>query len=69
MLFGLSWDFVGDLAETVALMWPADAARANAELSLSDVVEGLQTTPKDELPAPRRATGSIGSTRTDAGRC
>lgn len=51
ILFGLSWDFVGDLAETVALMWPADAARANAELSLSDVVEGLQTTPKEELPA------------------
>jgi DNA ligase-1 len=51
ILFGLSWDFVGDLAETVALMWPADAARANAELSLSDVVEGLRTTPKDELPA------------------
>jgi DNA ligase-1 len=51
ILFGLSWDFVGDLAETVALMWPADAARANAELSLSDVVEGLQTTAKEELPA------------------
>ncbi|MGH6949833.1 MAG: cisplatin damage response ATP-dependent DNA ligase, partial [Vitreimonas sp.] len=51
ILFGLSWDFVGDLAETVALMWPADTARANAELSLSDVVEGLQTTPKDQLPA------------------
>ncbi len=51
ILFGLSWDFVGDLAETVALMWPADAARANAGLSLSDVVEGLHSTPKDELPA------------------
>jgi len=51
VLFGLSWDFVGDLAETVALMWPAADTRANAELSLSDVVEGLQTTPKDKLPA------------------
>ncbi len=51
VLFGLSWDFVGDMAETVALMWPADAARANAQLSLSDVVEGLQTTPKEKLPA------------------
>ena len=51
VLFGLSWDFVGDLAETVALMWPASDARANAELSLSDVVEGLQTTPKERLPA------------------
>src|SRR3712207_2138129 len=23
VLFGLSWDYVGDLSETVALMWPA----------------------------------------------
>jgi DNA ligase-1 len=50
VLFGLSWDFVGDMAETVALMWPADETRANAQLTLSDVVEGLQTTPKNELP-------------------
>jgi len=51
VLFGLSYDFVGDLAETVALMWPADAARANAQLTLTDVVEGLRAAPKDELPA------------------
>jgi DNA ligase-1 len=51
VLFGLSWDFVGDLAETVALMWPANETRYNAELTLSDVVEGLDTTPKAELPA------------------
>jgi DNA ligase-1 len=50
-LFGLSYDFVGDLAETVALMWPADAARANAQLTITDVVEGLQTIPKAELPS------------------
>ncbi len=51
VLFGLSYDFVGDLAETVALMWPADQTRANAQLSITDVVEGLRATPKDELPA------------------
>ncbi|MGE0739997.1 MAG: cisplatin damage response ATP-dependent DNA ligase [Hyphomonadaceae bacterium] len=51
ILFGLSYDFVGDLAETVALIWPANAARANAELTITDVVEGLTATPKDELPA------------------
>ncbi|MGQ0531974.1 MAG: cisplatin damage response ATP-dependent DNA ligase [Caulobacteraceae bacterium] len=51
VLFALSWDYVGDLAETVALMWPADTARANAQLTIADVVEGLQTTPKEELPA------------------
>ena len=27
VLFGLSYDYVGDLAETVALIWPADPAR------------------------------------------
>lgn len=50
VLFGLSYDFVGDLAETVALMWPVDETRANAQLTLTDVVEGLQTTPKEKLP-------------------
>jgi len=28
VLFGLSWDYVGDLSETVALMWPAHAPSA-----------------------------------------
>src|SRR6185295_8047610 len=50
-LLHLSYDYVGDLAETVALLWEPRAARANAELSLSDVVEGLATTAKDDLPA------------------
>lgn len=50
VLFGLSWDFVGDMAETVSLIWPADETRANAQLTITDVVEGLQTTPKGELP-------------------
>ncbi len=30
VLFGLSYDYVGDLSETVALMWPADPARTAA---------------------------------------
>ena len=52
VLLGLSCDFVGDMAETIALMWePREDVRANAELSLSDVVDGLQTIPKAELPA------------------
>src|SRR5919201_3127989 len=25
VLFGLSWDYVGDLSETIALLWPAPA--------------------------------------------
>jgi DNA ligase-1 len=50
-LLHLSYDYVGDLAETVALLWEARDARANAELSLSDVVEGLTALKKEDLPA------------------
>lgn len=49
VLFGLSYDFVGDLAETVALMWPGEP-RANRTPPLSEIVEGLATTAKLELP-------------------
>jgi DNA ligase-1 len=52
VLFGLSHDYVGDLSETIALMWPADPHhRPNATPSLSDVVETLSTLGKAELPA------------------
>ena len=53
-LFELSYDYVGDLSETVALMWPAsdrnDAVPAK-QLSLTAVVESLATLGKSELPA------------------
>jgi DNA ligase 1 len=53
MLFGLSYDFVGDLSETVALMWPAPAQkRAGTEPpTLSSVVTTLATLGKAQLPA------------------
>src|SRR5260221_3284373 len=52
VLFELSYDYVGDLSETVALMWPADPAkRSNAVPSLSDVIETLSTLGKSQLPA------------------
>ena len=39
VLFELSYDYVGDLSETVALMWPADPAkRPNAVPSLFEVI-------------------------------
>src|SRR5436190_16225373 len=51
VLFELSYDYVGDLSETVALMWPVDPAhRPNATPSLSDVVETLATLGKAQLP-------------------
>ena len=39
-LFHLSYDYVGDLAETVALVWPAKHG-ANREPELSEVVDSL----------------------------
>ena len=51
-LFALSYDYVGDLSETVALMWPTDPHhKPNAVPSLTDVVEALDTLGKAQLPA------------------
>lgn len=49
VLFALSYDYVGDLAETVALMWPARGG-ANEIPHLSDIVAGLNETTKADLP-------------------
>jgi DNA ligase 1 len=49
VLFGLSYDFVGDLAETAALMWPGET-RANRAPALSEIVEELASTAKLDLP-------------------
>ena len=71
VLFGLSWDYVGDLSETVALMWPKRPPAGEAGLghnnpppsvpTLAEVIEGLSSTRKVELPGlvsdwPRRAS-------------
>jgi len=51
LLFELSYDYVGDLAETVALIWqPADTRPNRLPPTLSDVVHTLHTTPKTTLP-------------------
>jgi len=52
VLFDLSYDYVGDLSETVALMWPvpAEAIRSNRDLKLSDVIDTLSTLGKAQLP-------------------
>jgi DNA ligase-1 len=49
-LFRLSYDYVGDLAETIALIWPARPG-ANMAPSLSDVVDGLHSAKRGESPA------------------
>mgnify|MGYP001943784362 FL=1 len=47
-LFALSYDFVGDLAETIALLWEGEGG---ATLSVTDAVRLLETTGKAGLPA------------------
>src|SRR3990167_11338631 len=44
-LFRWSYDYVGDLAETVALVWLAPPG-ANREPELSEVVDALRTAPR-----------------------
>jgi DNA ligase-1 len=52
VLFDLSYDYVGDLSETVALMWPAPEGGATLKTpSLSEVVDGLSTLGKSQMPA------------------
>lgn len=48
LLFRLSYDYVGDLAETVSLLWPGDGGGAPG---LAEVVERLRTLSRSEAPA------------------
>jgi DNA ligase-1 len=54
VLFALSYDYVGDLSETVALMWPSSPLSVSRgegrEPTLSDVVTTLASLGKTELP-------------------
>src|SRR5438477_2359119 len=52
VLFELSYDYVGDLSETVALMWPGPsegAEQGKSDLGLTTVVETLATLGKAQL--------------------
>lgn len=51
LLFGLSYDYVGDLAETVALIWPARAEAAAHVPELGEIVDALRLSPRDRVPA------------------
>ncbi|MFZ1991884.1 MAG: cisplatin damage response ATP-dependent DNA ligase [Alphaproteobacteria bacterium] len=48
-LFAWSYDYVGDLAETISLIWPKGEANAPPH-SLGEIVEALQHTSKTSLP-------------------
>lgn len=47
-LFDLSYDYVGDMAETISLIWPT---REEGELpSISELIAMIESTPKSQLP-------------------
>jgi DNA ligase-1 len=48
-LFALSYDFVGDLAETVALIWPN--AHSDASPELPEIIASLRAAKRDAIPA------------------
>ena len=54
-LFYMSWDYVGDLAETVSLLWPKKAGEPSdvddGSLRIGAVVEGLAGLGRSEAPA------------------
>jgi DNA ligase-1 len=51
VLLAWSYDFVGDLAETVALLWPEPEAGGEKPWPhLAGVIAGLETTPKAAIP-------------------
>lgn len=51
VLLALSHDYVGDFAETVALIWPQRQGVNAPPPGLAEVVEAMEVTPKAELPA------------------
>ncbi|MEI9853111.1 MAG: cisplatin damage response ATP-dependent DNA ligase [Sphingomonas sp.] len=63
VLFALSRDFVGDTAETVALLWPAPEDGAGEPLALSAVVDTLAGLSRSD--APRRAGGDARPARRE----
>jgi len=50
VLFALSYDFVGDLAETVSLMWPVREGENEAAPGLAEVAATLAGARKEALP-------------------
>src|SRR3546814_11807637 len=55
VLFRMSRDYVGDTAETVALLWPGAIEGDSAELRLSDVIARLASLSRSDAPAAMAA--------------
>jgi DNA ligase-1 len=55
VLFRYSYDYVGDLAETIALVWPGGSEDAEHTLSVGEVVEALSVASR--LDGPRLVEG------------
>jgi DNA ligase-1 len=51
VLFGWSYDYVGDLAETVSLLWPSPPGINRPPPSVTDIVVGLEGAARAEVPA------------------
>jgi DNA ligase-1 len=52
VLFAMSYDYVGDLSETIALMWPTPPVPANVPPpGLAEVVETLRGAGRSEVPS------------------
>ena len=61
VLFQLSRDFVGDTAETTALIWPDRDGVAKADISLSDAIAALHAMNRRTAPdRTGRADGPAG---------
>jgi DNA ligase-1 len=52
VLFGLSWDYVGDLSETVALMWPSSFSPHGGEKVASDASRMRGNSATESSPSP-----------------
>ncbi|MCO5063950.1 MAG: cisplatin damage response ATP-dependent DNA ligase [Rhizobiaceae bacterium] len=50
VLFGYSYDYVGDLAETVSLVWPTGAHDDRQSLTLAETVTALQRASRSDAP-------------------
>ena len=47
-LFNMSYDYVGDLAETISLLWPTNSKAISKSLSLSEFIALIQKSPRDK---------------------